>query len=138
MKEHDTTNFKDVYIHFERMLHATAAKHGKAVQTWADAFRAVNNASSHGQGTPLPASAIAQEWGNWDGNGHDESGKDEVKDVVRSGGRAVRSSGFYFSGGYSTGGTTTVWEQIINAQIIPPGLSADEQARVLGAEACMW
>jgi hexosaminidase len=31
-----------------------------------------------------------------------------------------------------------VWEQIINAQIIPPGLTAEEKARVLGAEACMW
>jgi len=58
--------------------------------------------------------------------------------VVRSGGRAVRSSGFYFDGGYSTGGRATVWEEVINAQLVPPGLSAEEESRVLGAEACLW
>ncbi|EOD24441.1 hypothetical protein EMIHUDRAFT_238482 [Emiliania huxleyi CCMP1516] len=62
----------------------------------------------------------------------------EMAAVVRSGGRAVRSSGFYFDGGYSTGGRATVWEEVINAQLVPPGLSAEEESRVLGAEACLW
>merc|ERR1712194_928497 len=43
-----------------------------------------------------------------------------------------------FSSGYSSGGRATVWEEVINAQIIPAGLTLDEEARVLGGEACMW
>jgi hypothetical protein len=38
MAAQNTASFTDVYIHFERMLHSAAAKHGKAVQTWADAY----------------------------------------------------------------------------------------------------
>ena len=120
-------------------MHSIAAGRGKELQTWADASRAVRNASAHGRGAPLPLTAIAQEWGNWAGNGHDESGEDEVADVVRSGQRAVRSSGLYFSSGYSTGGATRVWEDVINMQVVPRGLTtAEERGRVLGAEACVW
>jgi len=138
MRQHNTTSFNDVYIHFERRLHELAGKHGKTLQTWADVFRQVNNASKQGHGSPLPRGAIAQEWANWDGNGEDESGADEVKEVVRAGGRAVRSSGLYFSTGYSTGGNAVIWESIINAQIVPQGLTVGEAARVIGAESCMW
>jgi hexosaminidase len=31
-----------------------------------------------------------------------------------------------------------IWESILNSDPIPPGLSAEEQRRVLGAEACLW
>ena len=98
----------------------------------------MNNASKQGHGSPLPRGSIAQEWGNWDGSGGDESGADGVKKVVRAGGKAVRSSGFYSSTGYSTGGNAVIWESITNAQIVPHGLTVDEAARVIGAESCMW
>jgi len=34
MKQRGTTDFRDVYIYFERQIHALGAKHGKDVQTW--------------------------------------------------------------------------------------------------------
>ena len=100
----------------------------------------MHNASIHGHGAELPKSSIAQEWGNWvDAHGQTgpESGADEVRDQVISGQRSVRSSGFYFNSGFD-GGSPTVWEAVINAQIIPPNLTKEQQSRVLGAEACMW
>lgn len=59
-------------------------------------------------------------------------------DLVKAGASVVRSSGYYFSTGFSTGGADVIWEDIINSNPMPPGLTPEEQCRVLGAEACMW
>lgn len=51
------TTLQDVYVMFETRIHALAAKHGKRVQTWHDAFAAMSAA-----GQKPPADAIAQVW----------------------------------------------------------------------------
>lgn len=51
------TTLQDVFVLFETKVHALAAKHGKHVQTWHDAFVATSKA-----GKTLPRGSIAQVW----------------------------------------------------------------------------
>ena len=60
-----------------------------------------------------------------------------MAEVVRNGSRVVNSHGYYLNSGFSTGGGTIIWEDLINKDPMPEGLSVAEQARVLGGEACM-
>ena len=114
----------DLVLDFERRVHAIASRHNKTVQLWADTFAAAKLVNSS-----LPQSVIVQVWGR----------APSVSEVVKSGHRVVRSTGYYLSSGNSaTGGCPVVWEDIYDTDIMPEGLSAAEEARVLGAEAAMW
>eukprot|EP01048_Picozoa_sp_COSAG05_P003582 COSAG05_NODE_168_length_15164_cov_8.323734_13_plen_142_part_00 len=118
-----------VFVLFETKIHALAAKHGKSVQTWHDAFVATTRT-----GKALPSDAVAQVWM---GTAQVNNVSGGMADLVRAGASVVRSSGYYFSTGFSTGGRDVVWEAILNSDPIPPGLNTSEQAKVLGGEACM-
>ena len=118
-----------VFVLFETKIHALAAKHGKSVQTWHDAFAATTKA-----GKALPSDAVAQVWM---GTAQVNKLRGGMADLIKAGASVVRSSGYYFSTGFSTGGGDVVWEAILNSDPIPPGLTTSEQERVLGGEACM-
>ena len=136
---------EDLYVDFERRLHAAVgrrrrrrgdsrrdARYGAEgsqqlrVVTWADVWTAANASGS--LSTALPPGAVAQVWGR----------SPSVSDVAKSGVDVVRSTGYYLSTGFSTGGTDLVWESLYNVDPMPEGLSKAEAAHVLGAEACMW
>jgi hypothetical protein len=74
-------------------VHALAAKFGKRVQTWHNAFQAVRMA-----GEQLPETAIAHVWMPTAKVNDREVG---MGTLVQAGASVVRSSGYYFNTGYS-------------------------------------
>ena len=86
-------------------------------------------------GKTLPAGSIAQVWMPTRLVNNVTHG---MADFVKQGATVVRSSGYYFNSGFSTGGNVILWEDILNSDPMPPGLNPEEQTRVLGGEACMW
>ena len=135
--EHPGCDVQDAHVLFELRLHERAAALGRNLTTWADVWLAVNasrggNCSFFAGEQPLaelPAGAVAQVWG----------ATPSVADVVRgSQASVVRSTGYYLSTGFSTGGRDVLWEDIYNDDPMPAGLTAEQQSRVLGAEAAMW
>jgi len=117
------TTLDDLFVAFELRVHAIAQKLGRHVVTWADVYLA-----AAARNTSLPPSATVQVWGK----------QPTLTQVVRSGHRVVRSTGYYLSVGFSTGGCASVWETLYNDDPMPEGLSEAEQRLVLGAEAAMW
>ena len=130
MADRGTTSLQDVYVYFETRIHELAAKHGKNVQTWHDAFVA-----AHAVSKAFPEGAVAQVWMSSAQVNNASSG---MGSLVKQGASVVRSSGYYFSQGFSTGGSPVTWEPILNSDPIPPNLTKEEQERVLGGEVCMW
>ena len=95
-----------------------------------NAFAAVEAA-----GKTLPADAIAHIWMPTKSVNDPKVG---MGTLVQAGASVVRSSGYYFNSGFFNGGLDITWEDILNSDPMPPGLTPDEQSRVLGGEACMW
>ena len=56
-----------------------------------------------------------------------------VAAYARRGARVVATSDFYVAGMGSGG-----WASVYGAEIMPPNLTADEAARVLGGQICIW
>ena len=83
------TTLQDVFVLFETKVHALAAKYGKRVQTWHDAFAATSAA-----GKQLPSGSIAQVWMPTHLVNNVTGG---MADLVKAGASVVRSSGYYFN-----------------------------------------
>jgi len=120
MKQHGMT-LPQLYTMFERKVHAIAARHGKSVMTWDEVFSAAQSV--------LPKDAIVCVY----------RGVATLAAAVKAGFRAVQTAGFYLNTGfdYSTGGEIQ-WYDVYSHDPMPENLTAAEQGRVLGAEACMW
>ena len=79
-------SLSDVYVHFETQVHTLAAKHNLSVQTWHNAFAAVQAA-----GKTLPKDAIAHVWMPTAKVNDPAVG---MGSLVQAGASVVRSSGY--------------------------------------------
>ena len=114
-------NLTQLYTMFEQKVHAIARKHGRSVMAWDEVFSASQSV--------LPADAIVCVY----------RGVATLKAAVKAGFRGVQTAGFYLNTGfdYSSGGEIE-WYHVYGEDPMPEGLSEEEKARVLGAEACLW
>jgi hexosaminidase len=112
-KAHDLKNSRDLQVYFNQRIQKIVQKHGKIMIGWDEVLH-----------PDLPKATVVQIW-------RDQAA---LADAVQKGYRAILSAGYYLDhlspAGYHYG-------------IDPAGgpaehLTAEQQSKILGGEACMW
>ena len=98
--------------HFNRRLLAILQKHGKRMVGWDEIFH-----------PDLPTDIVVQSW----------RGSESLAEGTRKGYQGILSNGYYIDLFYHAGDHYAV-DPLAKAS----GLTAEEKARILGGEACMW
>lgn len=113
MDVHRIRNARDLQAHFNRRLQAIVKKRGKIMEGWDEILNA-----------NLPKDVVVQSW----------RGQKALSDAVQQGYRGLLSFGYYLD----------LMQPASQHYLVDPfggaaaNLSAEEQQRVLGGEACMW
>jgi hexosaminidase len=113
MHAHDMKDNNDLQAYFNQRVQRIVSKHGKTMLGWDEILR-----------PDLPDSIVVQSW----------RGPDSLAQAAKQGYRGLLSSGYYVDLMWSAErhyGTEPLSGAAAN-------LSADEQKRILGGEACMW
>src|SRR6266849_5300953 len=113
MRAHGLKDNGDLQAYFNKRVQQIVSKHGKTMLGWDEILR-----------PDLPNSIVIQSW----------RGPDSLAQAAKQGYRGLLSSGFYVDLMWSAE-RHYVTEPMSGAAA---SLSADEQKRVLGGEACMW
>jgi hexosaminidase len=113
MRAHGLKDNGDLQAYFNKRVQQIVSKHGKTMLGWDEILR-----------PDLPNSIVIQSW----------RGPDSLAQAAKQGYRGLLSSGFYVD---------LMWSAERHYATDPmsgaaASLSADEQKRVLGGEACMW
>ena len=113
MRAHRLKDNSDLQAYFNKRVQQIVSKHGKTMLGWDEILR-----------PDLPNSIVIQSW----------RGPDSLAQAAKQGYRGLLSSGFYVD---------LMWSAERHYATDPmsgaaASLSADEQKRVLGGEACMW
>jgi hexosaminidase len=113
MRVHGLKNKEDLQAYFTGRVEKIIARHGKIMIGWDEILR-----------PDLPKEAVVQSW-------HDQ---DHLADAVKQGHTALLSYGYYLD---------QMWTAASHYAVDPISgnaakLSAEEQQRILGGEACMW
>jgi len=113
MRAHGLKDNGDLQAYFNKRVQQIVSKHGKTMLGWDEILR-----------PDLPNSIVIQSW----------RGPDSLAQAAKQGYRGLLSSGFYVD---------LMWSAERHYAADPmsgaaASLSADEQKRVLGGEACMW
>ena len=109
---HIATN-DDLQAYFNKRVERIVTKYGKTMIGWDEILR-----------PNLPKTAVIQSW----------RGAQSLADAAKQGHRGILSAGYYLDLAYPTA-------QHYIVDPMPPataGLSAEEEERILGGEACMW
>ncbi|HWF92754.1 MAG TPA: family 20 glycosylhydrolase [Terriglobales bacterium] len=109
---HLATN-DDLQAYFNQRVERIVTKYGKTMIGWDEILR-----------PNLPRSAVIQSW----------RGAQSLAEAAKQGHRGILSAGFYLDLAWPA-------SQHYAVDPMPPaaaGLTAEEQKRILGAEACMW
>jgi hexosaminidase len=113
MHAHDMKDNNDLQAYFNQRVQKIVNKHGKTVLGWDEILR-----------PDLPNSIVIQSW----------RGPDSLAQAAKQGYRGLLSSGYYIDLMWSAE-RHYLTEPLSGAAA---NLSADEQKRILGGEACMW
>lgn len=113
MRDHDIADEHDLQTYFNRRLSQILSRHQKKMIGWDEIFR-----------PGLPQDAVVQSW----------RGQEALAQAARAGYQGILSNGYYLD---------HIRPASFHYSVDPlggdaAGLTADEQARVLGGEACMW
>jgi hexosaminidase len=117
MRAHDLKNNQALQAYFNTRVQKIVQKHGKTMIGWDEILS-----------PDLPKDIVIQSW----------RGQASLADAAKQGYRGLLSSGYYLD---------LIWpasrHYAVDPMVIPSGdavanLSADEQKRILGGEACMW
>jgi hexosaminidase len=113
MQAHHLTTSAELHAHFNRRLQAIVARHGKKMIGWDEVLH-----------PDLPTSVVIQSW----------RGQQSLAEAARKGYRGLLSFGYYLDH------MRTSAFHYANDPLSGDagGLNADETARILGGEACMW
>jgi hexosaminidase len=113
MHAHNLKDNNDLQAYFNQRVQKIVSKHGKTMLGWDEILR-----------PDLPNSIVIQSW----------RGPDSLAQAAKQGYRGLLSSGFYVDLMWSAE-RHYLTEPLSGAA---ENLSADEQKRILGGEACMW
>jgi hexosaminidase len=113
MHSHKLKDNNDLQAYFNQRVQKIVNKHGKTMLGWDEILRA-----------DLPNSIVIQSW----------RGPDSLAQAAKQGYRGLLSSGYYVDLMWSAE-RHYLTEPLSGAAA---NLSADEQKRILGGEACMW
>jgi hexosaminidase len=113
MREHGLKNNHDLQTYFTRRVQAIVQRHGKIMIGWDEVLH-----------PDLPKDIVIQSW----------RGQKSLAEAARQGYRGILSAGYYLDLMYPAASHYAV-DPMEGATA---GLSPEEQARILGGEACMW
>ena len=113
LREHGLKNNHELQTYFTRRVQAIVQKHGKKMIGWDEVLH-----------PDLPKDIVIQSW----------RGQKSLAEAARQGYRGLLSAGYYLDLIYSAASHYAV-DPMEGATA---GLSPEEQARILGGEACMW
>lgn len=113
MREHSMKNKQDLQAYFNQRLQKIVTKHHKIMVGWDEVLH-----------PDLPKSVVVQSW----------RGQESLASSARQGYRGMLSFGYYLD---------LMWPAARHYAVEPLSgegatLNADEQARILGGESCMW
>lgn len=113
MRAHALKDNNDLQAYFNQRVQKIVARHGKTMLGWDEILR-----------PDLPKSIVIQSW----------RGPDSLAQAAKQGYRGLLSSGYYVD---------LMWSAERHYATEPlsgaaAGLTAEEQKRILGGEACMW
>jgi hexosaminidase len=112
-RAHHLATNDDLQAYFNKRVEQIVTKNGKTMIGWDEILR-----------PNLPKSAVIQSW----------RGAQSLADAAKQGHRGILSNGYYLDLAWPT-------SQHYAVDPMPPasaGLTPEEQARILGGEACMW
>jgi hexosaminidase len=112
-REHGLKNNHELQTYYTRRVQAIVRKHGKKMIGWDEVLR-----------PDLPNDIVIQSW----------RGQKSLAEAARQGYRGILSAGYYLDLMHSAASHYAV-DPLEGATA---GLSPEEQARILGGEACMW
>jgi hexosaminidase len=113
IREHGLKGNAGLQLYFNKKLQAIVSKHGKSMVGWDEVLDPT-----------LPKDIVIQSW----------RGQTSLADAAKRGYRGILSNGYYLDLGWSAArhyAADPLGEAAAN-------LSAEEKARVLGGESCMW
>ncbi|MEO5826984.1 MAG: family 20 glycosylhydrolase [Gemmatimonadales bacterium] len=110
MIQNNVADLHALQTHFNRRLFEILERHGKQPVGWDEILQA-----------DLPAGAVIQSWRGMNG----------LTEAVKQGRQAILSAPWYLDHMKTS-------REMYLADVLPAGLSATQQALVLGGEACMW
>jgi len=113
MREHGLKSNHELQTYFTRRVQAIVQKHGKKMIGWDEVLH-----------PDLPKDIVIQSW----------RGQKSLAEAARQGYRGILSAGYYLDLMYPAASHYAV-DPLEGATA---GLSPEEQARILGGEACMW
>ncbi|MGD9345463.1 MAG: family 20 glycosylhydrolase, partial [Candidatus Aminicenantes bacterium] len=112
-KKHGMKDNHDLQAYFNKRVQAIVKKHGKKMVGWDEIFH-----------PDLPQDVVVQSW----------RGPKALAEIAKKGYRGILSNGYYLDHQLSAGHHYRVDPLSGDAAALNP----DEQAHILGGEACMW
>jgi hexosaminidase len=113
IRAHDLKNNAGLQLYFNKKLQAIVSKHGKSMVGWDEVLD-----------PSLPKDIVIQSW----------RGQESLAAAAKQGYRGILSNGYYLDLGW-TAARHYSFDPLDDKAA---DLSAEEKARVLGGEACMW
>lgn len=113
IKAHDLKNNEGLQSYFNKRLEPIVSKHGKSMVGWDEVLDPT-----------LPKDIVIQSW----------RGPDALAAAAKQGFRGILSNGYYLDLGWSAARHYAV-DPLSGAAA---NLTAEEKARILGGESCMW
>jgi hexosaminidase len=113
IRAHDLKGNAGLQLYFNKKLQAIVSKHGKSMVGWDEVLDPT-----------LPKDIVIQSW----------RGQASLAEAAKQGYRGILSNGYYLDLGWSAARHYAV-DPMGDAAV---NLSAEEKARILGGEACMW
>jgi hexosaminidase len=113
IRAHGMKNNRDLQAYFNQRLQKIVTKHGKIMMGWDEVLH-----------PDLPKTVVVESW----------RGQDSLAEAAKQGYRGLLSYGYYLD---------LMWPAARHYAVDPmtggaAGLTAEEQKRILGGEACMW
>ncbi len=115
IRAHGMKNNRDLQAYFNQRLQKIVSKHGKIMVGWDEVLH-----------PDLPKTVVVESW----------RGQDSLAQAAKQGYRSLLSYGYYLD---------LIWPAARHYAVDPmtttggaPALTAEEQKRILGGEACMW
>ncbi len=117
IRAHGMKNNRDLQAYFNQRLQKIVTKHGKIMMGWDEVLR-----------PDLPKTVLVESW----------RGQDSLAEAAKQGHRGLLSYGYYLDLMWPAARHYAVDPMTVTMTGGAAALTAEEQNRILGGEACMW